>query len=137
MPPSLPPTLTTVTLKFDKTTVLLPATKKTRVSELKTGFLEALKGTKTSPSNGSLEDSSCFQIFRASKTAANLTEAGSAGGAGGGPADSWDALADDHATMSDLALEEAETLGIGFKNSKGSYDQPLIEIWREQETRQL
>jgi hypothetical protein len=143
-------------------TVLLPATKKTRLSELKTGFLEALKGTKTSPSNGTLEDSTCFQIFRASKIAGNLTDGGSTG-SGGRPVGSWDALADEHATMSDLSVEEAETLGIGFRNSKGhshiplfpthlliilaltvfffmgdmligSYDKPVIEIWREQET---
>ncbi|KAA1064635.1 hypothetical protein PGT21_010099 [Puccinia graminis f. sp. tritici] len=97
-----------------------------RVLELKTGFLDPLKGTKTSPLNGTLEDSTCFQIFWASKTLANLMEGGSAGGARGGRIDLWDALVDDHATMSDLTIEEAKTPGIGFKNSKGPSLIPLF-----------
>ena len=129
MPPSLPPKLTTVLLKFDKTTVLLPVTKKTRISDLKTGFLAALSGTKTAPLNAALEDTASFQIFRLSSS---LKDHGSAG-ANSSSLDSWDALSDEHATMSDLSVEEAETLGIGFKNPKGSYDPPVIEIWREQE----
>ncbi|KAI9609448.1 hypothetical protein PSHT_03454 [Puccinia striiformis] len=126
-PPSLPPTLTTVLLKFDKITVLLPVTKKSTIADLKKGFLEAMSGTTTSgPKDSRLEDASSFQIYRSSTRKAQLNDTGSGV--------VWRAHSDDHATLSDLFIDEAETLGIGFKNSKGSYDTPVIEIWKELET---
>ncbi|KAG0149037.1 hypothetical protein CROQUDRAFT_654122 [Cronartium quercuum f. sp. fusiforme G11] len=110
--------LTTVLLKFSKATILLPVTKKTLLSELKTSFLEALNSTKSRPEFMIDQSENGFEFFR------RQIESNSS---------KWILLSDLHLSLSDIGLKEAEILGVGFLGSDGSCPDPEIEAWREPE----
>ncbi|KNZ48984.1 hypothetical protein VP01_527g4 [Puccinia sorghi] len=143
MPSSLPlgladAQITTVALKYDKTSVFLPATGKTTVADLKRGFVEAMNLNNRSLADIQLHDAGAcdastnrpavlapdaFAIFQPRPSDPS-----------GMP--SWQPLNDPNRSLADLKLNDADTLAVGFKNSNGSYDLPVVEIWREDEQKE-
>jgi hypothetical protein len=101
--------------------VFLPVTSKTTIGELKQGFVEAMAATKSRCSAAA----DAIQIYRAAHPSAAASSVSRPPGSSHtdpttSTSPAWIPLPDPLRTLSDLAIVEAQTLGIGFQNEKGA-----------------
>ncbi|EGG07924.1 uncharacterized protein MELLADRAFT_116140 [Melampsora larici-populina 98AG31] len=127
MHPQLPEVLTTVLIKFDKVTILLPINKSTTLLQLKQTCLNIFQSSTTTTTTTSLNQPinqlnqlNQFDFFRR-KDQKNSSH--------------W-ILCDLSSSLNDLDFKEAEVLGVGFVNSNGICSEPKIQVWIESEINQ-
>lgn len=109
--------LTTILIKFDKVTVLLPINKSTTLKQIKQSFLKIIQST--SPKSNQFNHINQFNFFRKDQSSTK-----------------WIPISDDSSSLIDLGCKEAEVLGLGFVDSNGICSEPNIQVWIESEINQ-
>ncbi|KAH9819610.1 hypothetical protein DFH28DRAFT_30202 [Melampsora americana] len=122
--------LTTILIKFNKVTILLPINKSTTIHELKQSILKIIQNTLTK-SNHQLKEIHQFNQFDLFRQTPHQPSSSSTSSNS-----NWILLSNDSLSLIELGFKEAEVLGLGFLNSNGICSEPNIQVWIESEINQ-